>query len=356
MRTDEFDYELPSELIAQGPAEPRDSSRLLVLSRRGGALRHLTFLDLPGCLRPNDLLVFNDSRVFPARLYGRKPIGGKPLGARVELLLLERLNGSDWRALARPGRRLREGARFYVDGMKEGAATVLGVRADGTRVVRLPEGIDLAAVGVVPMPPYIRTRLRDTERYQTVYSRHEGSVAAPTAGLHFTEDLLGQVRSLGVETIFVTLHVGWDSFRPVTVDDPRDHHMHSERYELSTGSAAAINRAKAEGRRVVVVGTTAVRLLESNAAGDTGQEGYERSKDDPGGPLSPGRGTTDLFIAEGHEFRVIDALITNFHLPRSTLLMLVSAFAGRCRIRAAYEEAIAHRYRFYSLGDAMLIH
>ena len=356
MRTDDFDYELPSELIAQGPAEPRDSSRLLVLDRLHGAPRHLAFSDLPGCLQLKDLLVFNDSRVFPARLHGRKPIGGKPLGARVELLLLECLEGADWRALARPGRRLREGAMFYIDGVREGAATVLGVCADGTRVVRLPEGIDLAAVGVVPMPPYVRSRLRDAERYQTVYSRHEGSVAAPTAGLHFTEALLGQIRASGVETIFVTLHVGWDSFRPVTVDDPRDHPMHSERYELSAESAAAINRAKTEGRRVVVVGTTAVRLLESNVAAGTGLEAYERSVDDPGGPLRPGRGITDLFIGEGHEFRVVDALITNFHLPRSTLLMLVSAFAGRCRIRAAYEEAIAHRYRFYSLGDAMLIY
>ena len=356
MRTDDFDYELPAELIAQEPAEPRDSSRLLVLGRRDGALRHLAFSDLPGCLQPNDLLVFNDSRVFPARLYGRKPIGGKPLGARVELLLLERLEGANWRALARPGRRLREGARFYVDGTKRGEATVLGVCADGTRVVRLPEDIDLAAVGVVPMPPYIRTRLWDAERYQTVYSRHEGSVAAPTAGLHFTEALLCQIRSMGVETVFVTLHVGWDSFRPVTVEDPRDHAMHSERYDLSTGSAAAVNRAKAEGRRVVVVGTTAVRLLESNAYADTGLQAYGRSVNDPGGPLSPGRGVTDLFIAKGHEFRVVDALITNFHLPRSTLLMLVSAFAGRRRIRTAYQEAIARRYRFYSLGDAMLIH
>ena len=356
MRTDDFDYELPAELIAQVPAEPRDSSRLLVLNRLDGDLRHLAFSALPDCLQPNDLLVFNDSRVFPARLYGRKPIGGKPLGARVELLLLDRLEGADWRALARPGRRLREGARFYVDGIKEGEATVLGVCADGTRVVRLPEGIDLAAVGVVPMPPYIRTSLRDAERYQTVYSRHEGSVAAPTAGLHFTESLLGQIRSFGIETIFVTLHVGWDSFRPVTVDDPRDHRMHSERYELSTESAAAINRAKAEGRRVVVIGTTAVRLLESNAASEAGLQACERSMDDPGGPLSPGRGSTDLFIGEGHEFRVVDALITNFHLPRSTLLMLVSAFAGCRLIRAAYEEAVAHRYRFYSLGDAMLIH
>ena len=355
MRTADFDYELPPELIAQSPVTPRDSSRLLALDRASGSLTHQSFSDLPAYLNSGDVLVFNDSRVFPARLYGHKPVGGKPTGGQVELLLLERVNERDWRALVRPGRRMQTGASFFIDGHDCERAEVLDVADDGTRLVRLPSRIDLAAVGVVPLPPYIKATLDDPERYQTVYSRPEGSVAAPTAGLHFTGRLLDDIRQRGVETVFVTLHVGWDSFRPVTVDDPRNHPMHSERYDLSPESAAAINRARSEGRRVIVVGTTAVRLLESNADGGPNGSVGERTASDPGGPLTPGQGSTDYFIAPGHEFKVMDGLVTNFHLPTSTLLMLVSAFAGRERVLAAYAEAVRQRYRFYSLGDAMFI-
>lgn len=355
MRTADFDYELPPDLIAQTPVEPRDSSRLLVLDRATGELAHRRFTDLPGYLRDGDVLVFNDSRVFPARLYGRKPVGGKPVGGRVELLLLERVGEDLWRALTRPGRRLRDGASFFIDGLEDEQGEVLEVAEDGTRLVRLPHGLDLSVVGAIPLPPYIKERLSDSERYQTVYSRPEGSVAAPTAGLHFTGRLLDEIRGTGAQTVFVTLHVGWDSFRPVTVDDPKHHRMHSEHYELSADSAAAINRAKAEGRRVLVVGTTAVRLLESNADVGPNGEAYERTATDPGGPLTPGHGSTDYFISPGHRFKAVDAMVTNFHLPRSTLLMLVSAFAGRERVLAAYEQAVARRYRFYSFGDAMLI-
>ncbi len=358
MRTADFDYELPEGLIAQAPVIPRDASRLLVVDRAAGSLEHRRFSDLPGFLSAGDVLVFNDSRVFPARLYGRKPVGGKASGGRVELLLLERVDGRDgreWRALVRPGRRMQRGSSFFVDGHGGDLAEVLEVAEDGTRLVRLPAGLDLPAVGVVPLPPYIKKPLGDPERYQTVYARPEGSVAAPTAGLHFTDGLLGELRKRSVETVFVTLHVGWDSFRPVTVDDPFDHRMHSERYELSADAAARINNAKSEGRRVIIVGTTAVRLLESNADGGPNGEVFERSRHDAGGPLTPGRGSTDYFIAPGHHFKIVDGLVTNFHLPRSTLLMLVSAFAGRERVLAAYAEAVAQRYRFYSLGDAMLI-
>ena len=354
MRTADFDYHLPEGLIAQTPVTPRDSSRLLVLGRESGDVEHRRFSDLPELLAAGDLLVLNDSRVFPARLYGRKPIGGKPVGGRVELLLLERKGEREWRALARPGRRLRKGTRFFIDGAT-GDAEVLDVAEDGTRLVRLPPGLDLATAGVVPLPPYIKAPLADPERYQTVYARPEGSVAAPTAGLHLTSRLLQDIRAKGVETIFVTLHVGWDSFRPVTVDDTADHRMHSERYELSAESAAAINRARAEGRRVISVGTTAVRLLESNAAEGPSGATSPRTADDPGGPLTPGVGSTTFFVTPGYRFEVVDALVTNFHLPRSTLLMMVSAFAGRENVLAAYREAVARRYRFYSLGDAMLI-
>jgi S-adenosylmethionine:tRNA ribosyltransferase-isomerase len=355
MRTADFHYELPPELIAQKPVTPRDSSRLLALDRVTGSMAHQSFTDLPGHLESGDVLVFNDSRVFPARLYGHKPIGGKPTGGQVELLLLKRVNERQWQALVRPGRRLQKGTSFFIDGYDGGLAEVLDVVDDGTRLVRLPEGLDLSAVGVVPLPPYIKKPFGDPERYQTVYARPEGSVAAPTAGLHFTDCLLGEIRKRGIETVFVTLHVGWDSFRPVTVDDPRQHRMHSERYELSPASTAAINKARSEGRRVIVVGTTAVRLLESNADGGPNGETYERAAGDTGGPLTPGHGSTDYFIAPGHDFRVVNGLVTNFHLPTSTLLMLVSAFTGRERVLAAYAEAVRQRYRFYSLGDAMLV-
>ena len=341
MRTGDFDYELPPELIAQTPAEPRDSSRLMVVDRAAGSIEHRRFRDLPGYLREGDVAVFNDSRVFPARLYGRSASGG-----RVELLLLRRMEPGVWRALVRPGRRLRAGATFVVaSGGSEVAGEVLDVREDGSRTVRLADDGRLDEIGVVPLPPYIREPLADSERYQTVYSRVAGSVAAPTAGLHFTPRLLDALRDRGVELVFVTLHVGWDSFRPVSVEDVADHRMHAEQWELDPLAAAAISAAKREGRRVVCVGTTAVRLLEQAAAVSATD----------GDAVAPGGGWASLFIYPGYEFRVIDALATNFHLPRSTLLMLTSAFAGRDLVLRAYAEAVRERYRFYSFGDAMLI-
>ena len=344
MKTGDFDYVLPAELIAQTPIEPRDRSRLMVLPRAGGPVQHRHFYDLPEYLREGDVLVFNDSRVFPARLYGRRAGTGRA----VELLLLHRLSPCVWRALVRPGRRMREGARFDVQGGEEGQGVtgeVLDVEADGTRTVRLSSEDGLERLGAVPLPQYIHEPLADPERYQTVYARIAGSVAAPTAGLHFTPDLLERVRSTGAETVFVTLHVGWDSFRPVKSEDPSRHAMHSEYWELDQETAEAINRARAEGRRVIAVGTTTVRLLEQ-AAG---------SQADPDGPLSAGSGWADLLILPGYRFRVVDALVTNFHLPRSTLLMLTCALADRHLILDAYRQAIERRYRFYSFGDAMLI-
>ena len=343
MKTADFDYLLPDDLIAQTPAEPRDHSRLMVVSRADGALSHRRFYELPDLMREGDVLVFNDSRVVPARLYGTRD----GTCGRVELLLLGRLRDGAWRALVRPGRRMREGATFSVSaesGDDSLTGEVVGVDLDGSRRVRLSSD-DLTGVGVVPLPPYVRARLEEEERYQTVYSRVEGSVAAPTAGLHFTPGLLDRLRASGIDTVFVTLHVGWDSFRPVKVEKPTDHPMHSEQWTLDTKAAGAINRAKREGRRVVSVGTTAVRLLEQCAA--------ETPRGDE--VVRAGSGWADLYILPGYRFRVVDALVTNFHLPRSTLLMLTCALAGRELVLRAYEEAVGLRYRFYSFGDAMLI-
>ena len=341
MKTGDFYYELPPELIAQTPAEPRDSSRLMVVDRDAGSIEHLRFRDLPRFLREGDVAVFNDSRVFPARLYGRSASGG-----RVELLLLRRMEPGVWQTLVRPGRRLRAGAAFVVaSGGRETGGEVLDVLEDGSRTVRLADDGRLDEIGVVPLPPYIREPLTDSERYQTVYSRVAGSVAAPTAGLHFTPALLDELRVGGVELVFVTLHVGWDSFRPVSVDNVDDHPMHAEQWELDPRAAAAVSAARREGRRVVCVGTTAVRLLEQAAAVNaTG-----------GDAVAAGGGWASLFIYPGYSYRVTDALVTNFHLPRSTLLMLTSAFAGRELVLRAYAEAVRERYRFYSFGDAMLI-
>jgi len=343
LKTSDFDYDLPPGLIAQTPVEPRDHSRLMVVRRADGRISHARFYDLPEYLRPGDLLVFNDSRVIPARLYGTSV----PSGARIELLLLERLGGGSWRSLVKPGRRMREGAEFSVEGA---GRTVMGrvaaVNADGSRDIALSDEERLSEMGIVPLPPYIHEPLADPERYQTVYSRVAGSVAAPTAGLHFTPGLLDRVREAGAELAFVTLHVGWDSFRPVDSDDIKSHAMHSEYWRLGPDAADAINRARAEGRRVISVGTTAVRLLEHAAA---------INQNSRGNVVEPGSGRADLFILPGYQFRVVDALVTNFHLPRSTLLMLTSAFAGRDLILRAYREAAHLRYRFYSFGDAMLI-
>ena len=342
MKTSDFDYHLPKGLIAQTPIEPRDHSRLMVLSRRGGSVQHRRFYDLPEYLRPGDLLVFNDSRVFPARLHARRAESG----GKVEVLLLQRHAPGLWRALVRPGRRMREGDFFHAsrDG-RELSGEVVEVAGDGSRVVRLSGEEHLHELGEVPLPPYIREDLEDPERYQTVYSRVLGSVAAPTAGLHFTPDLLDRIRSLDVQLAFVTLHVGWDSFRPVSTEEVEAHVMHTEYWELGEEAASAINRAKREGRRVVSVGTTAVRLLEQATLCDGEAEGV----------VTAGSGWADLFIYPDYCFRVVDALVTNFHLPRSSLLMLTSALAGRERLLGAYREAAQQGYRFYSFGDAMLV-
>jgi S-adenosylmethionine:tRNA ribosyltransferase-isomerase len=350
MKSDDFDYHLPKELIAQTPMEPRDHSRLMVLSRADGTIRNRRFYDLPEYLRHGDVMVFNDSRVFPARMRGTR-LG---TGGRVELLLLRRLSPGVWSALVKPGRRMRAGDAFELaGGGRKIDGEVIGVEEDGSRTVRLSDEDSLGVVGVVPLPPYIHRPLRDVESYQTVYSRVAGSVAAPTAGLHFTADLLERVRSAGVELVFVTLHVGWDSFRPVSVEDVATHEMHSEYWELGQEAATAINRAVREGRRVISVGTTAVRLLEHAAALNNG--GVQGSPHPRGETLAPGSGWADLFIYPGYEFRVVNALVTNFHLPRSTLLMLTSAFTGRELVLKAYAEAIQQRYRLYSFGDAMLV-
>ena len=344
LKTGDFDYDLPKSLIAQTPVEPRDHSRLMVLSRLDGSISHRRFYDLPDYLRSGDVLVFNDSRVFPARVRGRRA----GTGGRVELLLLHRLERGVWQALTRPGRRMRADVAFELSGPAGSVkGRVLEVNSDGSRTVALSDDDLLMEIGDVPLPPYVHEPLDDVERYQTVYARALGSVAAPTAGLHFTRELLDRVRSMGVETVFVTLHVGWDSFRPVQGDNPAGHEMHSEHWELDEGAAQAINDAKQQGRRVVSVGTTAVRLLE-HAALLQERSGVQQT-------VAAGSGWTELFIYPGHRFRVVDALVTNFHLPRSTLLMLTSALAGRDRLLRGYLEAIAKDYLFYSLGDAMLI-
>jgi S-adenosylmethionine:tRNA ribosyltransferase-isomerase len=340
MRLSEFDFALPPELIAQVPARPRDAARLLVLDRATGARTHRTFRDLPACLRPDDVLVLNDTKVLPARLRARR----QPAGGAVEVLLLRPTADGTWEALVKPGRRVRKGDRLtFAAGLLEG---VVGERMDGgTRTIVLEHQGELMPilqrVGEMPTPPYITRRLEDPQDYQTVFARAPGAVAAPTAGLHFTEALLAAVRRRGVEIAYLTLHVGLGTFRPVKVEDVAHHRMDAEVYEISVETAAAINRARGRGGRVVAVGTTCVRALESAA--------------EPDGMVCARTASTNLFITPGYRFRVTDALVTNFHLPKSTLLMLASAFAGRERLLAAYAEAIREGYRFYSFGDAMLI-
>ncbi len=350
MRISDFDYTLPPERIAQSPVGPRDSSRLLATHRDTGAFEHRIFRQITDYLRPGDLLVANQSRVLPARLRGVKA----EAGGQVEVLLLSArgdVGPNCWEALVKPGRRVHAGQRLSFG---EGAllADVLETTPSGGRVIRLTarEGTVAEAVeriGVTPLPPYIHEPLADAERYQTVYARDPGSAAAPTAGLHFTTELLAQVETMGVGVAYVTLHIGLDTFRPVEKDDLSEHVMHSEEIELTEATAARINATRAAGGRIIAVGTTSVRTLEAVAqlAAEAGAEGV----------VTPYRGRTRLFITPGYQFRAVDAMITNFHLPRSTLLALVSAFAGRELIARAYEEAIAQGYRFYSFGDAMLL-
>jgi len=335
MNTSDFNYHLPESSIAQTPLEPRDSSRLLVLHRDSGQLEHRIFRDLSGLLRPNDLLILNQTRVIPARVFARKETGG-----RVELLLLRRRDLLRWEALV-GGKGLRLGSKVRVEGGPE--AMILEFLEGAERLLLFTEPIEpyLPKVGNVPLPPYIHEKLTDPERYQTVYARQPGSAAAPTAGLHFTPRLLDELHGMGVKTAYVTLHVGLDTFAPVTEDNPKQHKIHTEWCELPQETADAINQTKAAGGRVIAVGTTSVRTLESAEGGQNGILSYS--------------GPTSIFILPGYKFKTVDAMITNFHLPKSTLIMLVSAFAGREKILEAYETAIKEGYRFYSFGDAMLI-
>lgn len=343
MKVSDFDYRLPAELIAQEPVNPRDQSRLLVLHRDTGLLRHDRFSNIGRYLEPGDILVINNTRVIPARLFARREGSA---GAAVEVVLLHRLDGGVWEALVRPGRKARPGTTLWF-GDHEVKALVRETTAAGTRVLEFDYTGDffslLDRLGQVPLPPYI-TRdpvAADRERYQTVYGVHPGSAAAPTAGLHFTTGLLDSLQEKGINLATVLLHVGLGTFRPVRTELVEEHRMHREYYEVSPEAAARINRTREMGKRVIAVGTTSARTLET-AAG-------------PDGVLKPGSGWSDIFIYPGYSFRIVDALITNFHLPRSTLLMLVSAFAGREKVLAAYEEAVRSGYRFYSYGDAMLI-
>ena len=340
MKTSDFYYDLPKELIAQTPVEPRDSSRLLVLDRQSGETVHKHFFDIIDYLDEGDLLVCNDSRVLPARIYGIK----EPTGARVEFLLLKQISGNRWETLCKPGKKAKEGARFsFGDGLLY--ATVTEVKDDGNRVVdfECDENFfsTLDKIGQMPLPPYITEELKDKERYQTVYSHELGSAAAPTAGLHFTTELMDKIKAKGVNIAYVTLHVGLGTFRPVKVDDVTKHKMHSEHYEVPEETAELIKKTKQSGKRVIAVGTTSCRTLESVAAEH--------------GEVVPCEGFTEIFIYPGFEFKVLDGLITNFHLPESTLIMLVSAFAGYDNIMNAYKTAVEERYRFFSFGDAMAI-
>ena len=340
MKTSDFNYDLPEELIAQTPLDKRDDSRLMTMDRISGTISHRRFYELPQLLRPGDCLVLNDSRVLPARLYGVR----EPSGGAVEVLLLRQLEGDNWECLTRPGKKTRPGQRLsFGDGIL--SAEVIDALEDGNKVLRFEyQGIFmelLDQLGQMPLPPYIRETLADGERYQTVYSKNIGSAAAPTAGLHFTEDLLTQLGEMGVKTAFLTLHVGLGTFRPVKEEEITDHIMHSEYCVISQQTADTINRTRSEGGRIICVGTTSCRTLESFAQ--------------PDGSVPAASGWTDIFIYPGYTFKCMQGLITNFHLPQSTLLMLVSAFAGREHILSAYEEAVRQRYRFFSFGDAMLL-
>lgn len=339
MRTHDFYYDLPEELIAQTPLLQRDSSRLMVLDRKTGEVNHRRFYDIIEYLQPGDCLVMNDSRVLPARLLGQRPTGGA-----VELLLLRDLGDKKWECLAKPGRKLQAGQQV-VFGNGELTATITEVQSDGNRIVEFHyEGIFLEVLerlGKMPLPPYIKAELQDQERYQTVYSRAVGSAAAPTAGLHFTNELLDQIRKKGIQTAFITLHVGLGTFRPVKAEQITEHHMHSELCMMTDETAAILNETIKRGGRIICVGTTSCRTLESLVNDDGFFEAKSR--------------WTDIFIFPGYRFKAMQGLITNFHLPESTLVMLVSAFAGREQVLSAYKEAVKERYRFFSFGDAMFI-
>ena len=340
MKTSDFYYDLPEELIAQDPLENRSDSRLMVLDKKTGAVSHHIFRDIVEYLQPGDCLVINDTKVIPARLIGSK----EGTGAKIEVLLLKRKTGDVWETLVKPGRKAKPGTRIqFGDGLLVGE--VMDIVDEGNRLIRFEfDGIFeeiLDQLGQMPLPPYITHQLKDKDRYNTVYATHSGSAAAPTAGLHFTPELLRTIEEKGIDIARVTLHVGLGTFRPVKVDDVENHHMHSEFYMIDEAAAEKINRAKENGKRVICVGTTSCRTIESAA--------------DENGRLKPCSGWTEIFIYPGYQFKILDCLITNFHLPESTLIMLVSALAGQKHVLAAYEEAVKERYRFFSFGDAMFI-
>lgn len=336
MKTSDFYYDLPKELIAQSPAECRSTSRLLVYNRATKSIEDKVFSDIIDYLNPGDVLVRNTTRVIPARLYGTRP----ETGGKMEFLLLRRIDEKHWECLVKPGRRAKVGLTFKIS--DELSATVTEMREDGNRIIRLNyDGIFeeiLDRAGEMPLPPYITERLNDKTRYQTVYAKENGSAAAPTAGLHFTDELLSRISEKGIDIVDVLLHVGLGTFRPVSVENVEEHHMHSEHYECTQDAADRINRARANGGRIIAVGTTSCRTLESIT--------------DKNGIVHPGSGSTDIFITPGYRFKAVDALITNFHLPESTLLMLISAFSSREEVMRIYKHAVEERYRFFSFGDA----
>lgn len=340
MQLKDFDFDLPKELIAQHPSEKRDECRLMLLDKNNGKIEHKVFKDIIDYLEPGDCLVMNDTRVIPARLIGIK----EGSGGKMEFLLLKRMDQDHWETLVKPGKKAKIGTRFeFGDGILK--AEIMEIKDEGNRIVKFEyDGIFeeiLDKLGEMPLPPYITEKLVDKEQYQTVYSKYEGSAAAPTAGLHFTNELLDKIRAKGVKTVFLTLHVGLGTFRPVKVENIEEHHMHSEFYVMNKETADIINETKEKGGRVVAVGTTSARTLETIA--------------DEDGKLSEKSGWTDIFIYPGYKYRAVDALITNFHLPESTLIMLVSALSDREKIMNAYEIAVKERYRFFSFGDAMFI-
>ncbi len=340
MNVKDFYFDLPQELIAQDPLEDRSASRLLVLDKETGEVTHRHFRDIKEYLKPGDCLVINDTKVIPARLLGTK----KDTGAKIEVLLLKRREDDIWETLVKPGKKARPGAELeFGEGLLK--ATVVEVADEGNRLIQFHyDGIFeeiLDQLGQMPLPPYITHQLKDKNRYQTVYAKHQGSAAAPTAGLHFTKELLAEIKELGVEIAHVTLHVGLGTFRPVKTENVLDHHMHSEFYMVEESEAQKVNKAKTSGGRIICVGTTSCRTIESAAGED--------------GLLKAGSGWTEIFIYPGYQFKLLDCLITNFHLPESTLVMLVSALAGREWVLSAYGEAVKERYRFFSFGDAMLV-
>jgi len=340
MKTRDFDYFLPQELIAQIPKEPRDHSNLMIVDRATGLLEHGKFFGIDKYIRNGDLLIFNDSRVIPARIYANRV----QTGGKLELLLLQRLEPNVWRSLVRSGRRTRVGLEFEASNENvKVQGRIINIEEDGLRIIRFSDDNLLKYIGILPLPPYINKSLENPERYQTVYGNREGSVAAPTAGLHFTNDLMERLKANGVKLSFVTLHIGLDTFQPIKHENPLDHKIHTEYWELSEETANLINETKKRKGRVIAVGTTSVRVLEHASQLSKGTE------------VVPGSGWADLFIFPGYYFKTVDAIITNFHLPRSTLLLLVSAFGTKELIFKAYQDAVFNKYSFYSFGDAMMI-